>query len=65
MSQQRSPFIFIRRWRGALLAGIVALAILVALGFGVIRFGWDWTSFTGGYSRIISRKLRYSPLSTR
>ena len=37
---------------------IVVLFALIAFTFAVITFGWDWTGFNGGYSKITTHTSR-------
>jgi hypothetical protein len=51
MSKLRSLWQKIRRWLFIVLGCIGVCVVLLALVYGVIRFGWGWTGFTGGYSQ--------------
>lgn len=52
MLEPRIRWQHIRLWLPALLIGSGVLVGLAALMYGVIRFGWDWTGFTGGASQV-------------
>jgi uncharacterized protein YjbI with pentapeptide repeats len=51
MSKLRSLWQKIHHRPFIVLGCIGVFVVLIALTYGVIRFGWGWTGFTGGYSQ--------------